>query len=142
TNGIIHVIDSVILPPDKDIVDTLLTTCFCPDPAVSENSFNTLAAALTEAGLVETLKGEGPFTVFAPTDEAFANLPEGTIPALLADKEALTNVLLYHVAGESLPASKVLELGSIPTVQGKNVEITLDMGKAMANNAQIIVTDI
>jgi transforming growth factor-beta-induced protein len=132
TNGVIHVIDSVLLPPDKDIVDT----------AVADGRFNTLATALTAAGLVETLKGEGPFTVFAPTDDAFAKLPAGTVEALLADIPALTDILLYHVAGENLPAASVLELGSIPTAQGKNIEIKAEMGKVMANNAQIIVTDI
>ena len=94
------------------------------------------------AGLVETLKGEGPFTVFAPTDDAFAKLPAGTVEALLADIPALTDILLYHVAGENLPASKVLEMGSIATVQGKNIEVKADMGKVMANDAQIVITDI
>ena len=132
SNGVIHVIDTVLLPPDKDIVET----------AVADGRFTTLAAALEAAGLVETLQGEGPFTVFAPTDDAFAKLPAGTVEGLLADIPALTDILLYHVAAENLSADKVLEMKSIPTVQGKNIEISQDMDKVMANEAQIIITDI
>ena len=97
SNGVIHVIDSVILPADKDIVET----------AVAAGSFKTLATALTAAGLVETLKGEGPFTVFAPTDAAFAKLPAGTVECLLLpeNKEKLIAILTYHVVSGKVLAS-------------------------------------
>ena len=131
SNGIIHVIDSVILPP-ADIVDT----------AVADGRFATLAAALQAAGLVDALKGEGPFTVFAPTDDAFAKLPEGTVEALLADIPALSDILLYHVAEGQLFAADVLALEKIETLQGKSAKISLMDGKAMIDGAEIIITDI
>ena len=131
SNGIIHVIDSVILPP-ADIVDT----------AVADGRFTTLAAALQAAGLVDALKGEGPFTVFAPTDDAFAKLPEGTVEALLADIPALSDILLYHVAEGQLFAADVLALEKIETLQGKSAKISLMDGKAMIDGAEIIITDI
>jgi len=130
-NGVIHVIDSVLLPPG-DIVEV----------AVADGRFTTLATALTEAGLVETLQGEGPFTVFAPTDDAFAQLPEGTIEALLADIPALTEILLYHVAGESYKASEVIEMPVIQTAQGQSLIVQLMDGKVMINGAEVIITDI
>src|SRR5690606_33718009 len=108
SNGVIHVIDSVLLPP-KDIVDT----------AVADGRFTTLAAALGAAELVETLKGEGPFTVFAPTDEAFAKLPAGTIEALLADKESLTDILLYHVVEGKVMAADAVKLEKAMMVSGQ-----------------------
>jgi uncharacterized surface protein with fasciclin (FAS1) repeats len=83
--------------------------------AVSAGSFNTLVQALQEAGLVETLSGEGPFTVFAPTDEAFAALPEGTLNALLADEEALRAVLTYHVVAGEYMASDIVDMDSLTT---------------------------
>lgn len=131
SNGIIHVIDSVILPP-KDIVDT----------AVADGRFKTLATALTTAGLVETLKGKGPFTVFAPTDEAFAKLPAGTLNALLADKPQLTAVLTYHVVSGRVMAADVVKLTSANTVNTKPVTIKVDGGKVYVNDAQVIITDI
>ena len=131
SNGIIHVIDSVLLPP-ADIVDT----------AVADGRFTTLAAALQAAGLVDALKGEGPFTVFAPTDDAFAKLPEGTVEALLADIPALSDILLYHVAEGQLFAADVLALEKIETLQGKSAKISLMDGKAMVDGAEIIITDI
>ena len=131
SNGIIHVIDSVILPP-ADIVDT----------AVADGRFTTLAAALQAAGLVDALKGEGPFTVFAPTDDAFAKLPEGTVEALLADIPALSDILLYHVAEGQLFAADVLALEKIETLQGKSAKVSLMDGKAMVDGAEIIITDI
>ena len=130
-NGVIHVIDSVLLPP-KDIVDI----------AVEDGRFTTLAAALQAAGLVETLKGEGPFTVFAPTDEAFAKLPEGTVEALLADIPALTDILLYHVAEGRQFAADVVKLDKIATAQGKSATISLMDGAAKIDGAQIVLTDI
>jgi uncharacterized surface protein with fasciclin (FAS1) repeats len=120
------------LAQDSDIVDT----------AVADGRFTTLATALTEAGLIETLKGEGPFTVFAPTDDAFAALPAGTLEGLLADKEALTNVLLYHVVAGKVMAADVVELDSADTVLGKPVGIIVQDGNVFVNDSQVIITDI
>lgn len=116
----------------KDIVDT----------AVAAGSFKTLAAALQAAGLVETLKGKGPFTVFAPTDEAFAKLPAGTVEALLKDKEKLTKILLYHVVSGNVMAKDVVKLKTAKTVQGSSVKITVKDGKVMVDNANVVKTDI
>lgn len=128
-NGIIHVIDSVLLPPaQQDIVDT----------AVATGQFKTLAAALGAAGLVETLKGPGPFTVFAPTDAAFAKLPEGTVEALLADIPALTNILLYHVVAGELSAQSLVDQKMVTTIQGKSVEVRMEGEKLFINNSQVI----
>ena len=116
----------------KDIVDT----------AVAAGSFKTLAAALQAAGLVETLKGKGPFTVFAPTDEAFAKLPAGTVEALLKDKEKLTQILLYHVVAGKVTAADVVKLKSAKTVQGSSAKITVRKGKVMVDKANVVKTDI
>jgi uncharacterized surface protein with fasciclin (FAS1) repeats len=131
-NGVIHVIDAVILP--KDIVDT----------AVAAGSFKTLAAALKAAGLIETLKGKGPFTVFAPTDEAFSDLPEGTVEELLKpeNKEKLVGILTYHVVAGKVMAADVVKLKEAKTVQGSKVSIKVDDGKVMVDNAQVVKTDI
>jgi transforming growth factor-beta-induced protein len=131
SNGVIHVIDSVILPPG-DIVAT----------AVDAGSFTTLAAALEAAGLVEALQAEGPFTVFAPTDEAFANLPEGTLESLLADPEQLQQILLYHVAEGRLTAEDVTGMESIQTLQGKSINVQADMGSVMLNEANVAAADV
>ncbi|NSW54206.1 MAG: fasciclin domain-containing protein [Anaerolineae bacterium] len=131
-NGVIHVLDTVILPPSADIIDT----------AVADGRFTTLAAALEAAGLIDTLKGDGPFTVFAPTDDAFAALPAGTVEALLADIPALTDILLYHVAEGVVPAADVVELSKVPTLQGKKLDVTLPEGMVYLDNAQVIITDI
>ena len=132
-NGVIHVIDSVILPR-ADIVDT----------AVADGRFTTLAAALGAAELIDTLKGKGPFTVFAPTDDAFAALPEGTVESLLLpeNKQALTDILLYHVVAGKVMAKDVVTLTEAETVLGQNVEIKVDMGKVYINDAEVIITDI
>jgi uncharacterized surface protein with fasciclin (FAS1) repeats len=134
SNGVIHVIDSVILPADKDIVDT----------AVSAGSFKTLAAALTAADLVETLKGEGPFTVFAPSDEAFAKLPAGTVESLLLpeNKEKLIAVLTYHVVAGKVLASDVVKLKSATTVNGKEAMIKVSDKGVMVDAAKVVATDI
>ena len=138
SNGVIHVIDSVILPkadtPAKpDIVDT----------AVSTGKFNTLVAAVKAAGLVETLKSEGPFTVFAPTDEAFAKLPEGTVAELLKpeNKEKLVAILTYHVVPGKLMAADVVAASSLKTVNGKEAKISTE-GGASIDSARIIATDV
>jgi peptide/nickel transport system substrate-binding protein len=113
------------------------------DVAVADGRFTTLVAAVTAADLVGTLSGEGPFTVFAPTDDAFAALPEGTLDALLADIPALTDILLYHVVAGYAPASKVVELDAATTVLGKNVAITIDEeGNVFVNDSQVIITDV
>ncbi len=134
SNGVIHVIDSVILPADKDIVDT----------AVAAGSFKTLAAALKAAGLVDTLKGEGPFTVFAPTDEAFAKLPAGTVDSLLLpqNKDELIAVLTYHVVPGKVLASDVVKLKSAKTVNGKEAAIKVSDKGVMVGGAKVIKTDI
>ncbi len=134
SNGVIHVIDSVMLPADKDIVDT----------AVAAGSFKTLAAALTAAGLVDTLKGEGPFTVFAPTDAAFAKLPAGTVESLLLpeNKEKLIAILTYHVVSGKVLASEVVKLKSAKTVNGKDAAIKVSGQGVMVNAAKVVATDI
>ena len=110
------------------------------DIAVAGGTFNTLVAAVTEAALVETLKGEGPYTVFAPTDEAFAKIPQAQLDALLADKAQLTKVLTYHVVSGKVMASDV-KAGQVTTVEGSDVTITVNDG-VMVNNAKVIKTDI
>ena len=114
------------------------------DVAVSAGQFNTLAAALDAAGLIDTLKGDGPFTVFAPTDAAFAKLPAGTIDTLLKpeNKDQLIGILTYHVVPGNVMASDVVKLSSATTVNGADVAITLDDGGVRINNATIVKTDI
>lgn len=116
----------------KDIVDT----------AVAADDFNTLVTAVKAAGLVETLKGEGPFTVFAPTDAAFAKVPADTLNALLADKAALGNVLTYHVVAGKVMAADVVKLDSAKTVQGQSVKVEVKEGKVFVDGAQVVTTDI
>jgi uncharacterized surface protein with fasciclin (FAS1) repeats len=111
------------------------------DTAISAGSFDTLVTAIKAAGLVETLKGKGPFTVFAPTDAAFAKLPKGQLNALLADKKALTKVLTYHVVAGQVKAEDVVKLSSASTVEGQSVKITVG-DSVMVNNANVTKTDI
>ena len=134
SNGVIHVIDSVILPADKDIVAT----------AVGAGSFETLVAAVKAAGLVETLQGEGPFTVFAPTDEAFAKLPEGTIAELLKpeNKDQLVSILTYHVVPGKVMASDVVKVSNANTVNGKAVSVKVSDAGVMVDGAKVVATDI
>ena len=117
----------------KDIVDT----------AVSAGQFDTLVTAVQAAGLVETLKGEGPFTVFAPTDEAFAKIPQAQLEALLANKEALTAVLTYHVLAGRITSAQLLEqrLTTVDTVQGEAVTIDARNG-VRVNDANVVKADI
>ena len=110
--------------------------------AVEAGLFNTLAAALTEAELIATLKGDGPFTVFAPTDEAFAKLPEGTVDALLKDKEALTNILLYHVVSGNVMASDVVKLNKATTISESDVKVSVVDGKVFINKSQVTTADV
>ncbi len=118
----------------KDIVDT----------AVAAGNFNTLAAALTAGDLVGTLKGEGPFTVFAPTDAAFAKLPEGTVESLLKaeNRDQLVAILTYHVVPGKVMSADVVKLSEAKTVNGKNVAIKVDMGTVSVDNADIVAADI
>lgn len=141
SNGVIHVIDTVILPPAEEAAATNTIV----DVAIADGRFTTLVAALQAAGLVETLQGEGPFTVFAPTDEAFAKLPAGTVEDLLKpeNKQALTDILLYHVVSGKVMAMDVVGLTSAPTVLGKDITITVADGKVYLNDTiQVIITDI
>jgi uncharacterized surface protein with fasciclin (FAS1) repeats len=114
----------------KDIVDT----------AVDAGSFKTLATALGAAGLIETLKGKGPFTVFAPTDEAFAKIPKADLEALLKDKAKLTAVLTYHVVPGKVMSADV-KAGKVKTVQGSDITVTTKNG-VMVNKAKVVKTDI
>lgn len=114
----------------KDIVAT----------ATEAGSFSTLLTAATAAGLVETLQGEGPFTVFAPSDEAFAALPEGTLDSLLADPEALKKVLLYHVVSGKVTADQVVGLTSADSVEGSPIAIAVKDGTVYLNDAAKVVT--
>jgi len=116
----------------KDIVTT----------AVEAGSFTTLAAALEAAGLVEVLQGPGPFTVFAPTDEAFAKLPAGTVEALLADKAALTRILTYHVVPGRVMASTVVGLSEAETVAGIMAPIQVRSGDVYVAGAKVVATDV
>ena len=114
------------------------------DTAVEAGTFNTLAAALTAADLVETLKGEGPFTVFAPTDEAFAALPAGTVEDLLKpeNKDQLIAVLTYHVVPGKVMAADVVGLSEAPTVNGAMIPVAVMDGKVMLGEVQVTATDI
>ena len=110
--------------------------------AVEAGSFNTLAAALRAAGLVETLQGPGPFTVFAPTDAAFAKLPAGTVEALLNDIPRLRQILTYHVVAGKVEAKDVVKLTSANTVQGSPVSISVVDGKVRINDATVVSADV
>ena len=113
------------------------------DTAVKAGSFNTLVAAVKAAGLVDTLKGAGPFTVFAPTDEAFAKLPAGTVDALLKDIPKLTKILTYHVvSGKVKAADFSLTLKSATTVEGSDVKIDASNGRVKVNDATVSTPDI
>ena len=121
---------SAVAVQAKDIVDT----------AVAAGNFKTLATALTAAGLIDTLKGKGPFTVFAPTDEAFAKVPKADLDALLADKAKLTAVLTYHVVPGKVMAKDV-KAGKVKTVQGSEITVTT-AGGVMVDKAKVTATDI
>ena len=137
TNGIIHVIDAVILPasataPTMDIVET----------AIANGNYTTLVTAVQAAGLVDDLQSAGPFTVFAPTDSAFAALPAGTIDALLADTAALASILRYHVVNGAVTAEQVVTLTSALTLNGSSVTISVNNGVVKIDEATVIITDI
>ena len=111
------------------------------DTAVSAGQFKTLVKAVQEAGLVDTLKGKGPFTVFAPTDEAFAKLPAGTLEGLLKDKQKLSQILTYHVVPGKVMAADV-KAGDVKTVQGQSIKVSKSGGNVLINNAKVTKTDI
>jgi uncharacterized surface protein with fasciclin (FAS1) repeats len=111
------------------------------DTAVNAGSFNTLVAAIKAANLVDTLKGAGPFTVFAPTDEAFAKLPEGTVDALLKDIPKLTKILTYHVVSGKVLSGDVVKLKSATTVEGSDVKIDASNGVKI-NNSTVVTPDV
>jgi len=112
------------------------------ETAKSAGSFTTLVAALEAAGWVETLNGAGPFTVFAPNDDAFKKLPEGTVEALLEDKAKLVSILTYHVVDGKVMASDVMKMSSAPTVNGQEVMIKTEDGNVMVNDAKVVQADI
>jgi len=112
------------------------------DVAVQAGSFNTLVQAVQAAGLVETLSGAGPFTVFAPTDEAFAQIPQETLQAVLADKEKLTAILTYHVVPGKLMAADVVNSTQLQTVQGQSINVSVADGTVRVDDATVIQTDI
>lgn len=133
-NGVIHVIDQVIIPETKNIAEV----------AVSAGSFKTLVAALQATGLDKAIAEGGPFTVFAPTDAAFAKLPEGTVASLL-EKENLPKlaaILKYHVVKGFVPASKVVAMDSAETLNGKNAKVKVTKKGVKIDNAKVIKTDI
>jgi transforming growth factor-beta-induced protein len=144
SNGVIHVVDSVLLPPSfataqhaapsptSDIVDT----------AVAAGEFTTLARALDAAGLTDTLKGPGPFTVFAPTDAAFGKLPAGTLDSLLADPDTLRSVLTYHVVPGRVTAADAANLQTATSVEGEDVSISADDGGVQIDNADVTQPDV
>ncbi len=137
SNGVIHAIDTVLLPPADeapmmDIIDT----------AVGNGNFTVLATALTEAGLIETLKSAGPFTVFAPTDAAFAKIPSEQLSAILADKALLTKILTYHVVAGKLAASDVLSSCTLTSVEGSAIKVSLNGSDAFLNQSKITLTDV
>ncbi len=152
SNGVIHVIDAVILPPademavEEDMAEDKMEKMdqTIVDIALSDENFSTLVTALEAAGLVEALQGEGPFTVFAPTNEAFEALPEGALEALLADPEVLTDVLLYHVVEGKAMAADVVELDGqkVETLLGQYIDIMIDGETVMADGAQVVAADI
>jgi uncharacterized surface protein with fasciclin (FAS1) repeats len=136
TNGVVHVIDAVLLPPAPQPTTVV-------DIIVNSDVHNTLEAAVVAAGLVETLSGTGPFTVFAPTDAAFAALPAGTVETLLADPTGtLTQILLYHVVGAQALSTDLTDGQTVATLQGQTVTVTINAEGVFINNAQVTVADI
>ena len=134
SNGIIHVIDKVILPAEKNIVEV----------ADSAGTFNTLLTAAKEAGLAGALQGDGPFTVFAPTDDAFAKLPAGTVESLLKpeSKEKLAAILKYHVVPGRVYSDTAVSAGQAETLEGKSVHIKHEGDAVKVNEAKVVKADI
>ncbi len=140
SNGVIHAIDSVLVPSAVNIAKLLADDLV--DTAISDGRFTTLVSAVQAAGLEDTLRGPGPFTVFAPTDAAFAALPAGTIPSLLRDIPTLSEILLYHVVSGEVYATDVVTLSSATTVQGQPVAITTSGASVFVNEARVTITDV
>jgi uncharacterized surface protein with fasciclin (FAS1) repeats len=137
SNGVIHVIDSVLIPksvaaPQKNVVKT----------AVAAGQFKTLASLLTKAGLAGTLQGKGPFTVFAPSDAAFAKVPKATLAALAKNKAKLRAVLLYHVVKGKVTAAQAMKLHSAKTLNGKSVSIRVKGGKLLVGGATVVKANV
>ena len=134
SNGVIHVIDTVMMPASKSLVGV----------AADAGSFRTLLAAAKAAGLAETLDKQGPFTIFAPTDEAFAKLPEGTVESLLLpeNKDKLAAILKYHVVSGRVFADQVVRADSVKTLQGGSLTIRTGNDKVMVGKAQVVAADI
>jgi len=133
---------AMMVVPARASAQTAHTKTDIIETARAAGSFNTLLAAVKAAGLEATLKGEGPFTVFAPTDEAFEALPAGTVEALLADKEKLTAILTYHVVAGKVDAAKVVTMKEAKTVNGSMVEIHAMGDAVMVNDAQVVKADV
>ena len=134
-NGVVHVIDAVLLPPpppSNTVVDII----------VNSENHNTLETAVIAAGLVETLSGDGPFTVFAPTDDAFAGLPDVTLDAVLADIDLLTAILTYHVAGTTALSTDLMDGMAVTTLNGADVTVTINADGVFINDAQVTVADL
>jgi uncharacterized surface protein with fasciclin (FAS1) repeats len=131
---LVSAMPAVAGPGQKDIVDT----------AVAAGTFNTLATALQAAGLADTLKGKGPFTVFAPTDDAFSKFPAGTVESFLKpeNKEKLKAILLYHVVSGDVTAAQVVKLCSAKTVNGEDLKLTVNDGTVMVNDAKVVKADV
>ena len=152
SNGVIHVIDAVILPPadeagaeatEEAVEEAAAPAGNIAEVAAAAGGFTTLLAAVEAAGLVDDLSGEGPFTVFAPTDEAFAALPAGTVDALLADPAGdLTQILLYHVVPGQVMAADVSDGLEADTLQGGKVKFSVVDGVVKINEATVVATDI
>jgi uncharacterized surface protein with fasciclin (FAS1) repeats len=132
SNGVIHVIGGILMPP-KDIVEI----------AVGDENFSTLVTAVQQAKLVETLQGDGPFTVFAPINDAFDALPEGTLTTLLADPEGdLKNILLYHVVAGEYKAASITDGLTLTTVLGEDITFSIQDGSVYVNDAKVIIADV
>lgn len=148
SNGVIHVIDSVILPPTEEAAAEVAPEAAAPagniaEVATAAGSFNTLLAAVQAAGLVDELTGEGPFTVFAPTDEAFAALPAGTLDTLLADPEgALRDILLYHVVAGKVMSTDLSDGMMAETLQGAPITVSIADGAVKVNESNVITADV
>ncbi len=144
SNGIIHVIDAVIPPPVNalDLSPNGNPELTIAEVAVADGRFNTLVAALDAAGLVSTFASPGNYTVFAPTDDAFAALGEDTINAVLADQELLTSILTYHVVSDELSINRVANSDTLPTLNGQSVDVSFDGGQVMVDGSAIIINNV
>jgi transforming growth factor-beta-induced protein len=142
SNGVIHIIDSVLLPPAK--ANTMMAKKSITEIAAGNPDFSTLVSLLKATGLDKTLAGDGAFTVFAPTNAAFAKVPKATLDALAANKEQLTQVLLYHVVAGKVLSGDVVKLSgkSVKTVQGSDVKVMVAGGKVMVNDSNVTAVDI